>query len=35
MWLENPAKTITVGTIAVMAGFIIIAAVISILSQAL
>ena len=35
MWLENPAKTITVGGIFVVAGFLIIAAVISVLSQAL
>ena len=35
MWLENPAKTVTVGSMAVMAGLLIIAVVISVLSQAL
>lgn len=34
MWLEDPVKTVTVGMIAVMAGFIIIATTISVLSQA-
>jgi hypothetical protein len=33
MWLENPAKTVTVGSMAVMAGLLIIAVVISVLSQ--
>lgn len=35
MWLEDPAKTIATGTLTVMAGFLIIAAAISVLSQAL
>ena len=35
MWLENPAKTVTVGSITVMFGLLIIAVAISVLSQAL
>lgn len=35
MWLENPAKTVTVGSMAVIAGLLIIAVVISVLSRAL
>lgn len=35
MWLEDPAKTISTGIVAVTVGFIIIAMVISVLHQAL
>ena len=35
MWLENPAKTVTVGSMAVMSGLLIIAVAISVLSQAI
>ena len=35
MWLEDPAITITTGIVTVMAGFFIIAAAISVLSQVL
>ena len=35
MWLENPAKTVAVGSMAVLSGLLIIAVAISVLSQAL